>query len=79
MSVPKKKLNELIDKIKLLDENDAEKVVVIIEDFIKKKQSLKRKKPSDYIGALKHLDVDVEKECNKMREEWEHRGWESIS
>jgi hypothetical protein len=79
MSVPKEKLNELWKELEQLNEKEAEQAVVILEDFIKNKKTIKRTKPSDYIGALKHLDVDVEEECKKMRKEWDNRGWESIT
>lgn len=80
MGVPKEKLDELFNNLNTLNDDDAEQAVIILEDFIKTrtpKKKLKRKKPSDYIGALEHLDVDVEEECKKMRKEWNHRGWEA--
>lgn len=77
MSVPRDKIEQLIKKLEQLDEKDAEQAVIVIEDFLKNKRGVKRKKPSDYIGALSHLDINVEEECKKMREEWDNRGWES--
>jgi hypothetical protein len=75
MSVPKKRLYELIDQIP--DENNQE-VVEYLEQFVQKKQE-KFFDPEKYFGILKDWDINVEEECKKMRKEWDHRGWDAIS
>ena len=75
MGLPIDKLNELMEEIKNLDDNDAQQVVVLIEDYIKSKKEKIRSKPSDYIGSLKHLNLNIEEECNNLSAEWD-RKWD---
>lgn len=65
MSIPKDKLHELVNE---LDDNEAEKVLNFVES-LKKKQS--KTKTAQFIGMYKDLDFDVDKESEKLREEWE--------
>ncbi|OGI02209.1 MAG: hypothetical protein A2Y25_04665 [Candidatus Melainabacteria bacterium GWF2_37_15] len=70
MSVPKEKLHKLVD---LIPEEDNEEVVTYLENYINKKQKKNEFDPTQYIGILADLDIDVEEECKKMRDEWEER------
>lgn len=75
MSIPKKQLHDLVD---LIAEEDRAEVVAYLEQYL----HYKTKEPFDpkrYFGILKDWDIDVEKECTRMREEWDHRGWDAIS
>ncbi len=76
MSVPKEKLHELIN---LIPDDNNEEVVVYLESYIEKKKKKEEFDPVSYFGILKGWDIDVEEECKQMREEWEHRGWDSIT
>ena len=76
MSIPKEKLHQLVE---LIPEENSEEVVAYLEDFIQKKQKKEEFDPVKYIGILADLDIDVEEECKKMREEWDGRGWDSIT
>ncbi|OGI01741.1 MAG: hypothetical protein A2Y25_06660 [Candidatus Melainabacteria bacterium GWF2_37_15] len=75
MSIPRDKIDKLVKELEQLDEKDAEQAVIVIEDFIRKKKNIKRTKPSDYRGALKHLNFSAEEESKKIRDEWK-REWE---
>lgn len=66
MSVPKEKLHELIDK---LSDNETPKVLDFLEN-LKKKQGEKTK-PSDFRGVWKNKNLDVEKICKELRDEWD--------
>jgi len=76
MSVPKEKLYELI---KLIPDDDNEEVVAYLENYIEKKKNKEEFDPVNYFGVLKDWDIDVEEECKTMREEWDHREWDSIT
>lgn len=66
MSVPKEKLNELLNQ---LDENDVNKVIDFAESLKKHKE--KRLKPSDFRGIWKGKNLDVEKISKELRDEWD--------
>ncbi len=66
MSVPKDKLHELVNE---LEESQTSKVYDFLES-LKKKQN-KEKKASDYFGVWKDADIDVEKVCKELRDEWD--------
>jgi len=66
MSVPEKKLNKILNE---LDENDANKVIKFAESL--KKQKEKKLKPSDFRGIWKNKNLNVEKMCREMRDEWD--------
>lgn len=70
MSFPLDKVNQFIAELQQLDEKDVEQVVIILEDYIKLKKEGIKSKPSDFIGFLKDKTIDVEKECKKLRQEW---------
>ena len=70
MSLPKEKLDEIIQELNTLNPQELEQVVVLIKDFKSKTPKQECNKPSDYFGAWAHLDFDVEKESRKLREEW---------
>ncbi len=70
MSVPKEKLHELIE---LIPDEKSEEIVAYLEAHVQKKQKKQKINPSQYIGILADLDIDVEEECKKMRKEWEDR------
>lgn len=79
MSIPKKQLHDLIDQ--LPDDKTGEVI-----NYLKKYINLDSKKtdktdwnPEEFIGILDNLSINVEEECQKMREEWDHRGWDAIS
>lgn len=66
MSVPKERLYELI---KLIPDDDNEEVVTYLENYIEKKKN--KVKPSDFFGIWKDADIDVEKVCKELRDEWD--------
>ncbi|OGI00915.1 MAG: hypothetical protein A2Y25_02780 [Candidatus Melainabacteria bacterium GWF2_37_15] len=66
MSVPKDKLNKLLNE---LDEKDTSKVLEFAESL--KKRKGKRLKPSDFRGIWKHKKLDVEKISRELRAEWD--------
>jgi hypothetical protein len=66
MSVPKEKLNKLLNE---LDENDVCKVIDFAESL--KKHREKKLKPSDFRGIWKYKNLDVEKICKELRDEWD--------
>jgi hypothetical protein len=66
MSVPKNKLHELINE---LEEEQTSKVFDFLES-LKKKQEQKNK-PSDFFGIWKDADIDVEKVCKELGNEWD--------
>jgi len=66
MSIPKDKLHELINE---LEDSQTSKVYDFLEN-LKKKQD-KEKKPSDFFGIWKDADIDAEKVCKELREEWD--------
>ena len=70
MSVPKEKLHQLIE---LIPDENSEEIVEYLENYIQKKQKKEEFDPAAYIGILSDLDIDVEEECKKMREEWDNR------
>ena len=74
MSIPKQRLYELIDLIP--DENNEE-VIEYLQKYIEKNKK-KQFDPQKYFGILKDWDINVEDECRKLREEWDHRGWDAI-
>jgi hypothetical protein len=68
MSVPKEKLHELIE---LIPDEDNEEVVLYLEDYIQKKQKKEEEfDPEEFRGALKHLNINVEEESRKLRNQW---------
>lgn len=75
MSLPKQKLHELID---LIPDEDSAEVVEYLQQYVNKKKKGSFD-PEKYFGILKDWDLNVEEECKKMREEWDHRGWDAIS
>lgn len=75
MNIPKKKLHQLID---LIPDEDNEEIIEYLQKHIDKKKK-EVFDPGKYFGVLKDWDVNVEEECKKMREEWDHRGWDAIS
>ena len=79
MSLAKEKIDEIIQELNTLNPEEIEQVLELIRAFKLKSHQRDRKKPSDYRGVWAHLDINVEEECKKMREEWDHRGWDSIS
>lgn len=66
MSVPKDRLFEIINN---LEDNQTSKVIDFIESLNKKHNA--EKKPSDFFGIWKNLNVDVEKICDELRGEWD--------
>jgi hypothetical protein len=66
MSVPREKINELLNK---LNETDTNKVLKFAEALGKQKK--KKLKPSDYRGIWKNEKLDVEKICKELRSEWD--------
>jgi hypothetical protein len=79
MSIPKQKLHELID---LLPEDKTGEIINIIEKYIDKPSLAQQDNdwnPDEFLGILDNLNINVDEECRKMREEWDHRGWNAIS
>lgn len=71
MSLPKEQLEQIINDLNSLNSEELEQVVILIKDF-KAKNTLKTKeKPSDFRGIWSHIEINVEEECRKMREEWD--------
>lgn len=66
MSVPEEKLNRLLNE---LDEKDVNKVLDFAESLKKHKE--KKLKPSDFRGIWKNKNMDVEKICKELRDEWD--------
>jgi hypothetical protein len=66
MSVPKDKLDQLINE---LNENDVNKVIDFAESLKKRRE--KKLKPSDYRGIWKNKNLDVENICKELRDEWD--------
>ena len=66
MSVPKERLYELINR---LEENETSKVIDFIENLHKKQNN--KIDPSDFFGIWKDADIDVEKVCKELRDEWD--------
>ena len=71
MSIPKKRLHELINE---LNDQDAKNLVDITEALILKRNKetseVQEFDPEKFRGILKPLNIDVEKECRKLREQW---------
>ena len=71
MSLPKDKLHELIER---LNDKDAENLIDITEALIIKREKEAQKgqefDPEEYRGVLNHLNIDVERESKKLREQW---------
>lgn len=69
MSLPKEKLVELVRN---LNESDVEKVLNFVEHITNKQtQPDKKLDISQFIGIYKDLDIDVDEEAKKLRDEWE--------
>lgn len=66
MSVPKDKLNSLLNEF---DESETNKVLEFAESLKKKKE--KKLKPSDFRGIWKDKEIDVEGVCKELRSEWD--------
>ena len=66
MSVPKDKLHELINE---LEDNQTSKVYDFLES-LKQKQE-RQNKPSDFFGIWKDANINVEKVCKELRDEWD--------
>lgn len=71
MSLPKNKLDELINELNNLPENEAEQAVIVLQDFIKNKKKPKTAQAADFFGFMKNKDFDVDEESKKLRDEWE--------
>lgn len=71
MSLPKNKLDEIINELNELPENEAEQAVIILQDFIRSKRKNKKNKASSFFGFMKNKDFDVDEESKKLRDEWE--------
>lgn len=72
MSIPKERLHELVE---LIPDEKSSEVLLLLETYLEKQKTSKNFDPSKYRGMLKHLNIDIEEECKKMRDEWV-REWE---
>ena len=78
MSIPRKKLHELID---LLPEDKTGEVINLLQNYVVQEDQSNRPDwdPEEFLGILDNLNINVKEECQKMREDWDNRGWDAIS